>query len=117
MDKVEDKWERGLIMIGATAIEDRLQDEVRKSGLNLAETIEFLRKAGIKVWVLTGDKVDTAKNIGYSCRLLTHGDMVELEYSKECTDIYGETKTLLEKVVASLTLSKQRKLLRRKKQV
>ena len=31
----------------------------------------MLRKAGIKVWVLTGDKIETAVNIGYSCRLLT----------------------------------------------
>lgn len=34
------------------------------------ETIEALRIAGIKVWVLTGDKVETAINIGFSCRLL-----------------------------------------------
>lgn len=36
----------------------------------LAETIKFLRDAGIKVWVLTGDKVETAINIGYSSSLL-----------------------------------------------
>jgi magnesium-transporting ATPase (P-type) len=35
------------------------------------ETIEKLKKAGIKVWVLTGDKIETAVNIGYSCRLLS----------------------------------------------
>ena len=39
--------------------------------MTLAETIEFIRMAGVKVWVLTGDKLDTAKNIGFSCRLLT----------------------------------------------
>ena len=32
--------------------------------------IEHIREAGIKVWVLTGDKIETAINIGYSCRLL-----------------------------------------------
>ena len=37
----------------------------------MAETITMLKKAGIKVWVLTGDKIETAVNIGYSCRLLT----------------------------------------------
>jgi magnesium-transporting ATPase (P-type) len=57
-----------------------------------------LRKAGIKVWVLTGDKVDTAKNIGYSCRLLTQSGMSLLEYSKDCKDILAETKALIEKV-------------------
>jgi magnesium-transporting ATPase (P-type) len=57
-----------------------------------------LRKANIKVWVLTGDKVDTAKNIGYSCRLLTYSGMSLLEYSKDCEDILGESKQLREKV-------------------
>lgn len=52
-----------LIVVGGTAIEDQLQDEV-------GETIAALKQAGIKVWVLTGDKVETARNIGYSCKLL-----------------------------------------------
>lgn len=47
---------------GATGIEDRLQDGV-------PETIQALRKAGIVVWVLTGDKQETAINIAYSCAL------------------------------------------------
>jgi phospholipid-translocating P-type ATPase (flippase) len=55
--------EKDLELIGTTAIEDRLQDEV-------PQTIELLGKAGIKVWVLTGDKQETAINIGYACALL-----------------------------------------------
>lgn len=50
-------------LIGSTAIEDRLQDKV-------ADTIQFMKRAGIKVWVLTGDKIETAKNIGFSAGLL-----------------------------------------------
>jgi phospholipid-transporting ATPase len=53
-----------LILLGATGIEDKLQDGV-------PEAIESLRQAGIKVWVLTGDKQETAVSIGLSCRLLT----------------------------------------------
>ncbi|KAJ8753931.1 hypothetical protein K2173_000185 [Erythroxylum novogranatense] len=53
-----------LNLLGATAIEDKLQDGV-------PEVIESLRQAGIKVWVLTGDKQETAISIGLSCRLLT----------------------------------------------
>lgn len=53
-----------MTIIGSTAIEDKLQDEV-------PETIKFIREAGIKLWVLTGDKVETAKNIGFSCNLLS----------------------------------------------
>ncbi|KAJ8898895.1 hypothetical protein K2173_008204 [Erythroxylum novogranatense] len=53
-----------LNLLGATAIEDKLQDGV-------PEAIESLRQAGIKVWVLTGDKQETAISVGLSCRLLT----------------------------------------------
>ena len=91
MARVEDKWERGLHLIGATAIEDRLQDQV-------PETIEFMRNANIKVWVLTGDKVDTAKNIGFSCKLLTQEGMQLLEYPKDITDLLNETHKLLDAV-------------------
>mmetsp|Transcript_1466 Transcript_1466/g.2136 ORF Transcript_1466/g.2136 Transcript_1466/m.2136 type:complete len:1348 (-) Transcript_1466:563-4606(-) len=56
--------EHMLTIVGATAIEDKLQDGV-------PQTIADLAKAGIKLWVLTGDKMETAINIGYSCRLLT----------------------------------------------
>lgn len=52
-----------LEIVGSTAIEDKLQDEV-------ADTIQFMKQAGIKVWVLTGDKVETAINIGVSAGLL-----------------------------------------------
>ncbi|VDP00822.1 unnamed protein product [Soboliphyme baturini] len=58
--------EQNLILLGATAIEDKLQDGV-------PETISSLLKADIKIWVLTGDKQETAINIGHSCNLLTPG--------------------------------------------
>lgn len=47
---------------GSTAIEDKLQDGV-------PQTIANLAVAGIKIWVLTGDKQETAINIGYSCQV------------------------------------------------
>ena len=52
-----------LELIGSTAIEDKLQDQV-------ADTISFMKQTGIKVWVLTGDKIETAINIGVSAGLL-----------------------------------------------
>ena len=64
IDKLYDIIENNLTLIGGTVVEDKLQD-------NVPETIKELRAAGIKVWVLTGDKLDTAKNIGYSCNLLS----------------------------------------------
>ncbi|KAK1175311.1 putative phospholipid-transporting ATPase VD isoform X1 [Acipenser oxyrinchus oxyrinchus] len=63
------KLETNLILLGATGIVDRLQEGV-------AETIEALQKAGIKIWVLTGDKQETAINIAYSCKLLSPLDKV-----------------------------------------
>ena len=56
--------ERDLHIVGATAIEDKLQRGV-------PETISQLEKAGIKLWVLTGDKRETAVEIGYSTHVLT----------------------------------------------
>lgn len=67
--KVEDAAnliENNLILLGATAIEDKLQDGV-------PETIAALLKADINIWVLTGDKQETAINIGYSCKLIAQG--------------------------------------------
>lgn len=60
---IYDEFERGLVLLGGTAVEDRLQD-------NVPETINDLQEAGIKIWMLTGDKLETAENIGYSCKLL-----------------------------------------------
>ncbi|XP_033997757.1 LOW QUALITY PROTEIN: phospholipid-transporting ATPase ID [Trematomus bernacchii] len=62
--------EQGLKLLGATAIEDKLQDGV-------PETIASLALADIKIWVLTGDKLETAMNIGYSCHML-RDDMNEV---------------------------------------
>ncbi|KAH8309941.1 hypothetical protein KR067_002269 [Drosophila pandora] len=52
--------ECNLDLLGATAVEDALQDDV-------ADTLVSLQAAGIKIWVLTGDKVETALNIALSC--------------------------------------------------
>uniref|UniRef100_A0A8C4RLT1 Phospholipid-transporting ATPase n=1 Tax=Erpetoichthys calabaricus TaxID=27687 RepID=A0A8C4RLT1_ERPCA len=69
------KLETDLILLGATGIVDRLQEGV-------PETIEALQKAGIKIWVLTGDKQETAVNIAYSCKLLRPSDKV---FTLNCT--------------------------------
>uniref|UniRef100_A0A8C4T658 ATPase phospholipid transporting 8B3 n=1 Tax=Erpetoichthys calabaricus TaxID=27687 RepID=A0A8C4T658_ERPCA len=63
LEAVYEKMEQELTLLGATAIEDKLQDGV-------PDTIHILKKGGIKIWMLTGDKQETAVNIGYSCKLL-----------------------------------------------
>uniref|UniRef100_A0A8C8HY28 Phospholipid-transporting ATPase n=1 Tax=Oncorhynchus tshawytscha TaxID=74940 RepID=A0A8C8HY28_ONCTS len=63
LDALYEEIEKGLLLLGSTAVEDKLQDGV-------PQTIEQLSKADIKIWVLTGDKQETAENIGYSCNML-----------------------------------------------
>ncbi|KAI8099992.1 uncharacterized protein BX664DRAFT_382450 [Halteromyces radiatus] len=63
INALQDELEEQLILLGATAIEDKLQEGV-------PQCIEDLRHAGIKIWVLTGDKLETAINIGYASNLL-----------------------------------------------
>ena len=62
--EVYDTIENNLILLGATIVEDKLQDLV-------PETIRDLRLAKVKVWMLTGDKMNTAYNIGLSCNLIS----------------------------------------------
>ncbi|XP_018431730.1 PREDICTED: phospholipid-transporting ATPase IC-like [Nanorana parkeri] len=69
LDKVYKEIETDLVLLGATAIEDKLQDGV-------PQTIFTLAKADIKIWVLTGDKKETAENIGLACKLLTDESVI-----------------------------------------
>ncbi|XP_049495495.1 phospholipid-transporting ATPase IK isoform X7 [Panthera uncia] len=78
LHQVYEEMEKGLQLLGATAIEDRLQDGV-------CDTIQCLKQGNIKVWVLTGDKQETAVNIGFACQLLSE-NMLILE-EKEITRI------------------------------
>jgi phospholipid-transporting ATPase len=66
IDAVAELIEKELRLLGATAIEDKLQDGV-------PACIEHLAQAGVALWVLTGDKQDTAINIGMACSLLRTG--------------------------------------------
>jgi phospholipid-translocating ATPase len=80
LDEVADEIERELTLLGGTAIEDRLQDGV-------PDAIQLLGQAGIKLWVLTGDKVETAINIGFSCNLLDNAmDLIILSIDNESVD-------------------------------
>lgn len=58
-----DQMERNLDYLGSSAIEDKLQEGV-------ADTIDNVMSANIRVWVLTGDKQETAIEIGKSCKLI-----------------------------------------------
>ncbi|KAK7271671.1 hypothetical protein RJT34_27761 [Clitoria ternatea] len=84
VDAAADKMERDLILLGATGVEDRLQKGV-------PECIEKLAQAKIKLWVLTGDKMETAVNIGYACSLLRQ-DMKQIVITLDSPDIIALEK-------------------------
>ncbi|MCJ1310243.1 hypothetical protein MMC25_003905 [Agyrium rufum] len=75
LDKAAEIIEHDLFLLGATAIEDKLQEGV-------PDTIHTLQTAGIKIWVLTGDRQETAINIGMSCKLISE-DMTLLIINEE----------------------------------
>ena len=95
-DKLAEEVERDLILVGATAIEDKLQDGVPEAIVTLAD-------AGIKLWVLTGDKQETAIKIGFSCRLLVQDMNIhilsgaktvsELKQVRNCEDEASEERS------------------------
>ncbi|XP_069583349.1 phospholipid-transporting ATPase IF isoform X3 [Ranitomeya imitator] len=83
LSDVFDLIERDLEVLGATGVEDKLQDKVQ-------ETIEALRLAGIKVWVLTGDKHETAVSVSLSCghfhRTMNILELVQQKSDHECAE-------------------------------
>lgn len=63
MEELAEEIESELTLIACTAVEDKLQENVPQVIANFLET-------NIKVWMLTGDKLETAENIGFSCSLI-----------------------------------------------
>eukprot|EP00069_Balaena_mysticetus_P002088 bmy_15771T0 len=90
LHQVYEEMEQNLQLLGATAIEDRLQDGV-------LDTIKCLKQGNIKVWVLTGDKQETAVNIGFACRLLSE-NMIILEEKEivRILEVYWESNNSLQ---------------------
>ncbi|ODV79377.1 putative phospholipid-transporting ATPase [Suhomyces tanzawaensis NRRL Y-17324] len=91
LDEVAEQIEKDMFLLGATAIEDKLQDGV-------PETIHTLQTAGIKIWVLTGDRQETAINIGMSCKLLSE-DMNLLIINEETK---ADTRLNLEEKLSAI---------------
>ncbi|KAI8910338.1 hypothetical protein EDD86DRAFT_205155 [Gorgonomyces haynaldii] len=94
LDDAAELIEKNLFLLGATAIEDKLQDGV-------PDAIHTLMEAGIKLWVLTGDRQETAINIGYSCKLI-HPGMNLLICNGES---HFEVKDFLEKTLIQVKSS------------
>ena len=69
LDEIIDKIESDAILLGATALEDKLQERVKRD-------IEDFIEADINFWMITGDKMDTAETIGYSCGIISEDSEV-----------------------------------------
>ncbi|RZC10336.1 probable phospholipid-transporting ATPase 8 [Glycine soja] len=104
VDAAADKMERDLILLGATAVEDRLQKGV-------PECIEKLARAKIKLWVLTGDKMETAVNIGYACSLLRQ-DMKQIVITLDSPDILSLEKQGDKEALSKASLESIKKQIR-----
>ena len=91
LDKAAEIIEHEFFLLGATAIEDKLQDGV-------PDTIHTLQEAGIKIWVLTGDRQETAINIGMSCKLISE-DMTLLIVNEESS---AATRSNLENKLSAI---------------
>ncbi|KAH7661072.1 P-type ATPase subfamily IV protein [Dioscorea alata] len=86
--------EKDLILLGAVAVEDKLQKGV-------PECIDRLAQAGFKIWLLTGDKKETAINIGFACSLLRH-DMKQLHLSSVAISKSNNDKALRDDILLQI---------------
>ncbi|KAG8835462.1 hypothetical protein FRC17_003029 [Serendipita sp. 399] len=91
IDKVNEKIEHSLTILGATALEDKLQEGV-------PEAIEILHQAGIKLWILTGDKLQTAIEIGFSCNLLKSDMEIMILAADSLDDARNKVEAALNKL-------------------
>ncbi|KAM5271705.1 phospholipid-transporting ATPase VD [Ctenodactylus gundi] len=100
------RLENKLTLLGATGIEDRLQEGV-------PESIEALQKAGIKIWMLTGDKQETAVNIAYACKLLEPDDELFVLNSQSKDGCEVLMSTILKELQKKMSASPQQTSLRK----
>lgn len=80
---VSDYLEHDLELLGLTGVEDRLQKDMKPS-------LELLRNAGIKIWMLTGDKVETARCVAVSSKLVARGQYIQTVTKVRTRDVAFE---------------------------
>ena len=100
LDQIAEEIEKDLYLLGCSAVEDRLQDNVPK-------VIQDLLLAGIKVWMLTGDKLETAENIAHSCRLITGEMHVMRCFGKTSEEVFSKLRSNKEEF--TLCMNEKRK--------
>ncbi|XP_068651684.1 probable phospholipid-transporting ATPase 4 [Aristolochia californica] len=101
LERVADFMEKDLVLVGATAVEDKLQKGVPRC-------IDKLAQAGLKIWILTGDKMETAINIGFACSLLRQG-MRQITITTPNTELLTQDnkKAVKENILMQITNASQ----------
>ncbi|KAH9913487.1 protein transporter [Fomitopsis serialis] len=95
---VSELLERDLELLGLTGVEDKLQDEVKS-------TLELLRNAGIKIWMLTGDKIETATCIAISTKLVARNQYIhQVAKLKTATEVRDQLEFLQNKLDCCLVI-------------
>ncbi|KAF8882850.1 hypothetical protein BD779DRAFT_1612401 [Infundibulicybe gibba] len=95
---VAEYLERDLELLGLTGVEDKLQDDVKS-------TLELLRNAGIKIWMLTGDKIETARCIAISTKLVARNQYIhEVAKLKTSDQVRDELEFLQSKLDCCLVI-------------
>ena len=99
LEKAIEEIESNSTLLGVSALEDKLQDEVKSD-------IQSFIESGINVWMITGDKMDTAESIGHSCKLIDDDTEVFKIYNsknvKSITKRLKDIKKQIEKIQKDL---------------
>ena len=89
LDELIEEIEKGTFLLGVSALEDKLQDNVK-------DDIQSFIEAGINVWMITGDKMDTAESIGHSCKLFDEStEIFKIRESKDTKKIINRLTEIL----------------------
>ena len=92
LDLMIEEIEGNATILGVSALEDKLQDKVK-------EDIEDFIEAGINFWMITGDKMDTAETIGYSCGIISEdSEVYKIKENKEVDLVIKEMEDIKEKI-------------------
>ena len=91
LESAAEEIEVSMEILGSTAIEDKLQ-------IGVPDAISRLAAAKIKIWVLTGDKEETAINIGFACQLLDDTMDLTIVNQRSSTDIMRVLKSMQGKI-------------------
>ena len=92
LDKLIRQMESNIILLGVSAVEDKLQKDVEKD-------IKRFIEAGINFWMITGDKMDTAESIGYSCGIFSEdSEIFKIKETNDVNKVIQEMEEISQKI-------------------